>query len=197
MGQLLFLDCCVRGGESRTLRLCNHFIEEMEKKDPTLQVRVRKLYEEEIPAMDQKMLEHRDRLIADHELGDMLFDDAREFAAVDYILIGAPYWDYSFPACLKNYIERISVNGLLFTYVENGSVGLCKAEKLMYISTAGGFLPESGHLGELYMKQLCDFYGIEQMDSFCAQGLDIWGADVKTMMGEAEKEVRSAAGRWQ
>lgn len=196
MGQLLFLDCCVRGEESRTRRLCDYFIEEMKKKDPTLQIRVRKLYQEEIPAMDGKMLEHRDRLVAEREFADLLFDDAREFAAAEYILIGAPYWDYSFPACLKNYIERISVNGLLFTYVEEGSVGLCKAEKMMYISTAGGYIPESGHMGELYMRQLCDFYGIGQMDSCCAQGLDIWGADVEAVMGQAEKEVRAAAGRW-
>lgn len=195
MGQLLFLDCCVRGEESRTRRLCDYFIEEMKKKDPTLQIRVRKLYQEEIPAMDGKMLEHRERLVAEHAFTDVLFDDAREFAAVEYILIGAPYWDYSFPACLKNYIERISVNGLLFTYAEEGSVGLCKAEKMMYISTAGGYIPESGHMGELYMRQLCDFYGIDQMDSCCAQGLDIWGADVEAVMREAEKEVRAAAGR--
>lgn len=195
MERLLFLDCCVRGEDSRTLRLCRRFLEERMKMNPELEITVRKLYQEIIPSMDRTSLAKRDERISAGNMADPLFDDAREFAEADYILIGAPYWDYSFPACLKNYFERISVNGLLFTYVEDRSVGLCRAEKLMYISTAGGFVPESGHMGELYVKQLCDFYGIPEFFAFCLQGLDIFGVDCEAKMAEAEKQVAVAARR--
>lgn len=196
MRQILFLDCCAREEESRTLRLCNYFMEELKKKEPDLQIKVRRLHRERIPAMDQEALAWRDRLLAEDDWENPLFEDVKEFAAADGILIGAPYWDFSFPACLKNYIEHICVNGLLFTYVEDGSVGLCRADKMMYISTAGGFVPESGHMGEQYMRQLCDFFGIGEFSSFCVQGLDIWGVNAEEKMEEAERMVREAAKGW-
>lgn len=117
-------------------------------------------------------------------------------AASDYIVIGAPYWDLSFPACLKNYIEQTSVNGIAFTYVEEGSLGLCKAKKMMYISTAGGFVPEGGHAGEAYMKQISSFYGIGKFESYCLEGLDIFGTDVQEKMREAKAAVKALAEKW-
>lgn len=186
MGYLLFLDCCVRGEESRTLRLCRRFMEKMKEKEPELEIRVRRLCEEGVTALDGETLKKRDRLVSERDWQNEMFAYAREFAGADYILVGAPYWDLSFPACLKNYIEQISVNGILFTYVEDGSVGLCKASGMTYISTAGGFLPEGGHMGELYMKQICDFYGIGAFSAVRALGLDILGVDVEAKLREAE-----------
>ena len=49
----------------------------------------------------------------------------------DIIVIGAPFWDLSFPAILKIFIENIYVTGLVTKFGENGKpVGLCKAKKL-------------------------------------------------------------------
>lgn len=186
MGYLLFLDCCARGEKSRTLRLCRRFMEKMKEKEPELEIRVRRLCEEGITALDGETLEVRDRLVTEQDWQNEMFTYAREFAGAGHILVGAPYWDLSFPSCLKNYIEQISVNGLLFTYVEDRSVGLCKAGKMTYISTAGGFIPEGGHMGELYMKQICDFYGIEHFSVIRVLGLDILGVDVEAKLKEAE-----------
>lgn len=193
---ILFIDCCIRGAESRTLALCNAFLEEVGRRYPEAEVRRISLGDEGIAAMDREQMERRDELLAANRLDDGQFDYAREFAAADYILIGAPYWDLSFPACLKNYIEQISVNGIAFTYVETGSLGLCKARKMMYISTAGGFVWEGGHAGEAYMRQICSFYGIGQFESYCLEGLDIFGIDVKGKMEEARAAVKGLAGAW-
>ena len=44
-----------------------------------------------------------------------------------------------FPALLKQYLEQISVVGITFKYSENGvPVGLCRADRLFYVTTAGG-----------------------------------------------------------
>lgn len=193
---ILFLDCCVRGGDSRTLSLCKVFLAELCRRHPEADVRTVALYETAIGAMGREELDERDRLIGEKRFSDPVFDYAREFAAADYVLVGAPYWDLSFPACLKNYIERISVNGIAFTYVETGSLGLCRAKELMYISTAGGFVPGGRHAGEEYMKQICDFYGVGKFKSYCLEGLDICGTDVKGKMEKASAEVAAlAAGR--
>lgn len=193
---ILFIDCCIRKAESRTLSLCDAFLDEVRRRHPGVSVRTLSLGDEGITAMNREQLKRRDELIQEKRLDDAQFDYAREFAAADYILTGAPYWDLSFPACLKNYIERISVNEIAFTYVQEGSLGLCKAKKMMYISTAGGFVPESGHAGEAYMKQLSSFYGIGQFESYCLEGLDIIGTDVKGKMEEAAAEVKALAAKW-
>lgn len=56
----------------------------------------------------------------------------------DVILVGAPYWEYQFPALLRCYVEHISVSGLTFAYGEDGRPhGLCKGDRLFYLTTAG------------------------------------------------------------
>lgn len=191
---LLFVDCCVRGkGESRTYALCESFLEALKKEKPDLLVKRLPIYEEKMDFIRAEQLKVRDTLEAADDFTDPMFDYAREFAAADCVLIGAPYWDYSFPACLKTYIELVSVKGLAFTYAEIGSVGLCRADKMMYISTAGGFVPEGLHAGEIYMKQICDFYGIGDFRAYCLEGIDIEGTDVAQKMKEADSAVRELA----
>lgn len=47
--------------------------------------------------------------------------------------------DLSFPARLKIYLENIYVTGIVSKYDENGRPrGLCRAERLYYVTTAGG-----------------------------------------------------------
>lgn len=194
--KLLYLDCCVRGEkESRTATLCRCFLEELKERNQELKVQRLYVYEERIEPLDLAQLDRRNELIQKREFEDPMFQYAHDFAEADYILVGAPYWDLSFPACLKNYIEQTSVNGIAFTYVETGSLGLCKAKKMMYISTAGGFVPGS-HAGEEYMKQICDFYGVGKFEAYSVQGLDIEGADVNGMMAQAELEVKARARSW-
>ena len=68
--------------------------------------------------------------------------------------------------------------------------GLCKAKKAAYISTMGGFasLP---HLGEAYAKAVFNMYGVSDFYTVCAQGLDIWGADIESIMGKAKNEAEA------
>ena len=41
-----------------------------------------------------------------------MFDLASQFQQADEIVIAAPYWDLSFPAILKLYLENIYVTGV-------------------------------------------------------------------------------------
>lgn len=68
-------------------------------------------------------------------------------------------------------------------------VGLCKADRLFYIATAGGvFCPEEFGFG--YAKALAqNFYGIQDVRLIKAVGLDIDGADVDAIMSSAEKGI--------
>ena len=41
-----------------------------------------------------------------------MFDLARQFARAEIIVMAAPYWDLSFQAALKQYLEQVNVVGI-------------------------------------------------------------------------------------
>ena len=184
MKPVLFINACVRK-ESRTRRLADAVLKKLNQ--PFEEVSV---HEIRFPVVDEAFLERRDSLIARRDFSDPVFALARQFAEADEIVIAAPYWDLSFPAALKQYIEQINVTGVTFRYTEEGiPVGLCRAGRLIVVTTAGGcFVPEEYGFG--YIKALAqDFYGISNVRLIKAVGLDLDGADVEAIMRSAEESV--------
>ncbi|MBR5229499.1 MAG: NAD(P)H-dependent oxidoreductase, partial [Firmicutes bacterium] len=102
---------------------------------------------------------------------------------------GAPYWDLSFPAKLKIYLERCSVDKLTFIYDENGVPhGQCRANALTYITTAGGYIGDM-NFGFDYVKSLCSvLFGIKNFYFAGADGIDIVGVNVDARMEEAKRK---------
>ena len=138
------------------------------------------------PAVNEDYLQKRDQLIAAGDFHHPMFDLARRFSEADTIVIAAPYWDLSFPAMLKQYLEQINVVGITFYYSAEGiPVGLCKAGRLFYVSTAGGpYVPDTFGFG--YIKALAEtYYGIQDVRKIEAVGLDIAGADADAIMADA------------
>lgn len=116
-----------------------------------------------------------------------MFRYAREFRKADEIVIAAPYWDMSFPASLKCYLEAVSVVGLTFHYLPDGTPeGLCRAQRLTYVTTAGGYIGEN-NFGYDYVKAIAGLFGIAQTKEIRAEALDIVGADVEGILRQAEQ----------
>ena len=181
---ILYINACVRQ-ESRTKRLAEKLLSTLEG-----QVEEVRLADITFPVADEEFLMNRDRLIAEERYDDALFAHARQFSLADTIVVAAPYWDLSFPAALKQYFEQINVIGITFRYTEDGiPVGLCKAKKLYYVMTAGGFfVPET--FGFEYVRALAErFYGIKEVELIQAVGLDIVGEDTEGILQEAERQI--------
>lgn len=183
--KILFIDACVKE-DSRTRRLAGALLAKLEGD-------VTRLVLEDIPfdKTDEAYLKKRDALIADSSFDHEMFTLARQFAEADEIVIAAPYWDLSFPASLKQYIEKINVLGITFEYTPEGFPrGLCRAQKLYYVMTAGGnYVPEEFGFG--YIKSLAEnFYGIKDVSLIKAAGLDIYGADPEEILREAISSIR-------
>ena len=160
MEEVLFINACVRGGEqSRTLWLARTFLKEYQKNNPESRVTELNLMQMELNCMMNRVFQEREELILRKELEDKTFDLARQFAKADKIVIAAPFWEFSFPAVLKVYIENVSVAGISFEYVDNGSRGLCKADKLLFVTTRGGYYSEGFaatlEMGSRYLEALC------------------------------------------
>ncbi len=181
---VLFVNACVRK-ESRTRRLAEKLLEKIGK--PYEEIL---LHENLFLVADEEYFKLRDRLIAEEKFEDPIFDFARMFQEAETIVIAAPFWDLSFPAALKVFVERINVVGVTFKYSSDGTPhGLCNAKKIYYVTTAGGdYMPEEYGFG--YIKALAhNFYEIPEVKLIKATGLDIVGADVEKIMKEAEESI--------
>lgn len=181
---ILYINACVRK-DSRTKKLADHLLSEA-----TEQIEEVRLQDIVFPNVDEYYLLKRDKLLLSGAFDDPMFSLARQFARADTVVIAAPFWDLSFPAALKQYFEQINVAGITFRYSEEGvPVGLCKASKLYYITTAGGyFFPEEYGFG--YVKALAQsFYGIMDVELIKAVGLDIAGADEKKIIHDCINDI--------
>ncbi len=182
--KILYINATVRP-DSRTKRIAKYILDRIpaEKK-------IINLEEEDIRPLNNEVLEFRTRLTMAKDFNNGIFHYAKDYAEADVIIIVAPYWDLSFPALLKNYIEAINVNGIVFRYTDKGSVeGLCKAKHLIYITTAGGEII-SDEFGFGYIKELAQrFHGIKNIEYIKAEGLDIEGAEVEKILQKTEKKA--------
>lgn len=185
---ILFVNACVRADHSRTLRLANVLLKQLNESYTELV-----LSDIDFQPVDHSYIQTRDMLLSEGNYMHSMFDLARQFAAAATIVIAAPFWDLSFPAMLKQYFEQINTIGITFKYTEEGyPVGLCKAKRLYYVTTAGGmFFPEEYGFG--YIRALAEnFYGIKDCIMFRALGLDIDGADEEQILLKCEKEIRES-----
>ena len=172
--KLLFVDCCIsqRGAASRTLLLASAYSTAFLEKWPDPEIET--VLPETLLALkpfDVEMLNERDALASVGAWEAPVFALARQFRGADRIVVAAPFWDLSFPAALRTYIEYISANGLAYHYDENGCHGDCRAKWLVYL-TSGGDVEREDSLGVVHWRQLAAMFGIPQFDYVFAGGLD-------------------------
>lgn len=191
MKKLLFVDCCIsqRGEASRTLALANAYLTAFAEKHPDWTVERVDVAALELAPLTAELLNERDALAQRGEFDHALFAHARTFSAADAVVVAAPYWDLSYPAQLKLYVEHISANGLCYHYTQTGCVGDCRAEKLVYLTSGGDFEQEES-IGVLHFRQLCRMFGIKEFGYVFAGGVDIDPAKTPLLMEQAFAKAR-------
>lgn len=187
MDKILFVNACVRP-ESRTYDLARHVLTKLDGQAEEL-----RLYDENIPPLDAESMQTRDAAVRAGDLSAPILRYAKQFAEADTVVVAAPYWDLLFPAVVRAYFEAVTVTGVTFKYSPEGfPIGLCKAKKLIYVTTAGGPIM-SYNFGFDYVKALAQlYYGISDVTCFTAENLDIIGADAADIMAAAKKTVDEA-----
>lgn len=177
--KLLLVNSCVNRDHSRTDRLAhavtaffeNYEIEELLLEDMNLR------------PMDSETLKNREHLLKAGFMDDPMFDLAHKFSSADMIVVASPYWENMFNSMLHIFIEHVAVVGLTFRYSENGvPVGLCRADRLFYVTTRGGPISDNEDLGYKIYSSLAQLYGIGQCIPVSAQALDIVGNDPDKIM---------------
>lgn len=195
MEQVLFVNSCPRPrGESRTLALYDAFIAAYREKHDC-EVTELNLYQSGVTCYTIDDIKKRDALCAEKRFDSEMFGYATQFAKADSVIIAAPYWDLSFPSVLKAYIEMVCVCGITFKYTVNGSVGLCAADKLAYITTSGGFSKDKNYGGD-YIKAVGEFLGIHSFTQCAAYGVDVRELNTDEIMEKAIIDSANAGNEW-
>ena len=180
---ILYINSCVRSS-SRTNRLARAFLKKLGEEFFELF-----LPELGLQPLSEQILEKRTTLIGRGDYSDPMFQYAKQFAAAERIVIAAPFWDGSFPAVLKLYLENIYVTGIVSRYGSDGRpIGMCKADELIYVTTAGG--PYTRDYSYDYIKALAtNCFGIESVRLIMAENLDINPAAAESILSEATQSL--------
>ena len=180
--KLVIIDACVRQDQSRTWRIAEPIVDALMKRYETTVYHLPEM--EYIAPLNPGTFNER----GNGETPQWAIDCARTIADADRILIAAPFWDMSFPAVLKAFIEQTSLYDI--TFADNGkeSVGLCKCEKVLYITTRGMDIQtgDPREQGSPYIKALSALWGLGGVLVLAASGMDYAGEDgVERKIAEA------------
>lgn len=167
MQKLVFIEACVRQSDSRTLRIAEPIVSALSKRY--------KVTRYDLPDMDIVPL--NPGLFEERGVGEIpgwAKEAAQSIAAADRIVIAAPFWDMSFPAVLKCFFEQTSLFDVTFTDTGKTCQGLCKAPKVLYITTRGMDIStcDPREQATPYLKALGSLWNLGELTTIAAQNMD-------------------------
>lgn len=192
MGKLLLVDACVSTHDSRTKQIAEAYIEEFTRECADIEVVRREVRKGTVDSLTPENLSLRDDFIKEDDFSHDIFALAREIKEADHVVFAAPFWDLSFPAILKVYIENIMVVNLTFSVNGDGFFGLCKAKNSAYITSAGGSIGQC-NFGYDYIKGISNMIGLGDVSFVSAERLDIVGENPELILEEAKSKAREEA----
>ena len=167
MKKLLYIDACIRDEMSRTKRIATPIVEALKQK---YEVQTLVINDLDLSIVKKELITKRNNGVIDPQVMSW----AESVRDADRIVIAAPFWDMSFPAALKNFLELCSIFDVTFKSDEKTCYGNCKAEKMLYITTRGMDISTGDVLeqGTPYLKAISWLWGIGPMQVVSAQNMD-------------------------
>lgn len=166
MKRLFYIDSCLRYG-SNTKKIADALIDRLSER---YEVETVKLSDYDFPVVKNGILNDRNNGIVPEEYVNI----ARKIAAADRLVISAPFWDMSFPSALKVFLENMSLFNVTFASNEKECYGLCKAEKVLYITTRGMNINTGDDMEQAtpYIKAIGKLWGLGELNVISAQNMD-------------------------
>lgn len=166
MESLVVINACMRE-ESRTQKILDGLLGVLGKK---YNIEIIDLSTLNMSWIGEKDLKDRDNGYVPEKFVSM----SKKVANADRLVIAAPFWDMSFPSVLKVFFENISLFNITFTSTQTECVGLCKAKKVLYITTRGMNIKTGDPLEQAtpYIKALSKLWGLGELYVLSAENLD-------------------------
>lgn len=170
--KLIYINACMHE-DSRTLRIATPIMEKLAQKYEIETIRLDKT---DYRPVDKDVLRQRSKEYYVPEEYVLL---AKKIAQADRIAIAAPFWDMSYPSILKVFFENVSLFNITFTCTDRQCVGLCKCEKVLYITTRGMDISTGDPLEQAtpYIKALSHLWGLGELSVISAQNMDYSSAE--------------------
>ena len=166
MKKLFYIDACLRSG-SNTKRIADVIIDKLSER---YEVETVRLSEHSFSIVKNDVLNERNNGYVPEEYVVM----AKKLAAADRLVIASPFWDMSFPSALKVFFENMSLFNVTFASTDKECYGLCKAEKVLYITTRGMNISTGDELEQAtpYINALSRLWGLGELHVISAQNMD-------------------------
>ena len=190
--KLVIINACVREGESRTLRIAEPIIAVLSKRYELIRYDLPPM---RIDPLNPVLYGQRSR----GEVPEWAVEAATAIAGADRILIAAPFWDMSFPAVLKCFFEQTSLFDITFTDNGQTCVGLCKAPKVLYVTTRGMDIPTGDRREQAtpYLRALGSLWNLGRLTTISAQNMDYsTPKEIEAKIAAATQKGLAIAKRW-
>lgn len=177
MANILNIKTSISGENSVSSQLSQVVINQLLEKNPDSKVVVRDLALNPIPHLE---IQHSASfVIPDDEKNEQQKEASKhsdqalkDIQEADIIVIGVPFYNFTFPSTLKSWIDSIAIPGKTFSYADGTPKGLIYGKKL-YLNFAVGGVYENGLIENMehYLKTLFAFIGITDVEVFQSQGM--------------------------
>lgn len=184
MKKLLYIDACIRDDESRTKKIAEPIVAALKEK---YNVETLVLNELDLSIVKKDLIQKRNN----GDIDSTVMSWAESVRDADRIVIAAPFWDMSFPAALKNFIELCSIFDVTFKSDEKTCYGNCKAEKMLFITTRGMDIETGSELEQAtpYLKALSRLWGVGPLQVVSAKNMDyISESEIQDKINQAIKD---------
>lgn len=184
--RLLHIIATPRATGSKTLRVSQPLLEQLQVSCPGVQIETLDLFKKDMPALAGQNIDTKYGLMAGQPVDQAHAASWRsieelidQFLRADVCLISSPMWNFSIPYALKYYIDAIVQPGYLFAFNEAGMpVGLCQNKQLICVTSRGsdyatGSPMQPFDLQEIYLRTIFGFVGIGDIEFINVQPVDM------------------------
>lgn len=178
MTTTLFIKANNRQG-SVTGRLYDAFLESYRVAHPKDTVIEVDLYKEQIPYLDEVMINGNFKSAMGMELTpeeaamrDIVTKHLEQFMAADKVVFAFPLWNLTVPAVLHSYLDYMHHPRKTFQYTEQGLVGLLSDKKAALLNARGGVYAEgdTSEMAVSFVKNHLNVFGITNVTTIVIEG---------------------------
>ena len=180
--QILQVISSPRGAASYSNRLSQGIVDKLLAAHPGSTVTVRDLARAPFPYLEEAHLQSfftpAEQRSPEQQAAVRHSDEAiAELQAADFIVIGAPLYNFAIPSSLKSWIDHVTRAGLTFRYTPTGPEGLVKGKKV-YVATSSGGIYSTGPMQPYdfvtpYMQFMLGFLGMTDVTIARAEGVKV------------------------
>ena len=174
---VLEINTSARQEGSISRRLVNDLLEALEDRYPSIRVTQRDVAAG-LPFVDDAWVSanftpEEERSASDREVLALSDELVSELEAADFLVIGAPIYNFSVPATLKAWVDMVARARKTFRYTENGVEGLLKGKRAFVVVPSGGVpIGSAVDFATPYLRHVLGFIGITDVEFIGAQGAD-------------------------